>query len=73
MIAVESETIAKIGYDINTSTLRIEFVSGGTYDYSKVDADTAASLIFARSHGKYFHARIRGKDCFPFRKVEVAS
>ena len=40
---VDSSTIERIGYDANSSTLRIEFKSNRTYDYSNVPENVLMS------------------------------
>lgn len=53
---VDSSTIERIGYDSNSSTLRIEFKSNRTYDYSNVPESVFDELRSASSVGSY-HAR----------------
>ncbi len=59
MIPVSSSDIASIGYD--GSTLHILFNSGGLYAYYNVPESVYNGLMNASSHGKYFHANIRGR------------
>ena len=59
MIPVSSSDIASIGYD--GSTLHIRFHSGGLYAYYNVPASIYNGLMSAGSHGRYFHAHIRGR------------
>jgi len=60
--SVESSSIKAIGHDPKTRTLRIEFHSGGVYDYPNVGADEHKNLIEAESKGKHFHRFVRGRD-----------
>lgn len=53
---VESSNIERIGYDSNSSTLRIEFKSNRTYDYSNVPEGVFNELRSASSVGGY-HAK----------------
>ncbi|SDO22059.1 KTSC domain-containing protein [Polaromonas sp. JS666] len=53
---VDSSTIERIGYDPNSSTLRIEFKSNRTYDYFNVPENVFNELRSASSVGSY-HAR----------------
>lgn len=53
---VDSSHIERIGYDFNSSTLRIEFKSNRTYDYSNVPENVFNELRDAPSVGSY-HAR----------------
>jgi hypothetical protein len=59
-----SSTIAATGHDAKSETLRIQFHSGGVYDYSGVPAEKHAALRNAASAGKHFHRHIRGKHTF---------
>lgn len=59
MIPVSSSDISSIGHE--GSTLHIRFNSGGLYAYYNVPASTYNSLMSAGSHGKYFHANIKGR------------
>ena len=58
MISVNSSDISSIGYD--GSTLHIRFHSGGLYAYYNVPSSIYNGLMTAGSHGKYFHANIKG-------------
>lgn len=64
---VASSSIRSVGYDEDESVLEIEFESGGIYRYADVDRETRAELLGARSHGSYFHERIRGQ--YDYRRV----
>lgn len=59
MISVSSSDIASIGYE--GSTLHIRFNSGGLYAYYNVPTTVYNGLMSAGSHGKYFHANIKGR------------
>lgn len=65
--SVVSSNIAAIGYDDESSTLEIEFTSGGIYQYSDVPRGTYDDLMSASSHGIYFHQNIKGQ--YDFEKV----
>ena len=58
---VTSTDIASVGYDESTLTLEIEFVTGSIYQYFDVPSTVHSNLMSASSHGKFFHAEIRGK------------
>ena len=62
-IAVSSSNISSVGYDANSSTLEIEFHSGGVYQYEGVPQSEYDVFIAADSKGKYFNANI--KDRYP--------
>lgn len=66
-IAVNSSNIASVGYDPNSQTLEIEFINGGTYQYSGVPEGIYEGMMGADSKGKYFHANINKK--YPFSKL----
>ena len=65
---VESSNIASIGYDPVTSTLEIEFHSGGIYRYSGVPEDIHHGLMNAGAKGSYFHLNIKNAG-YPYVKV----
>ncbi len=53
---VDSSNIERIGYDLNSSTLRIEFKSNRAYDYFNVPEIVFNELKTASSIGGY-HAK----------------
>ena len=55
MVRVRSSNLVAVGYDSQTSTLRVEFKSG-TYDYYNVPERVHRALMSASSKGTY-HAR----------------
>lgn len=59
MIPVSSSDISSVGYENNI--LCIIFNSGGKYIYHNVPLDVYNSLLSAPSHGKFFHAYIKGR------------
>lgn len=59
MIPVSSSDISSIGYE--NGTLHIRFHSGGLYRYTNVPQSVYNGLMSAASHGKYFHAYIKGR------------
>lgn len=64
---VSSSDIRSIGYDSPTTTLEIEFISGGVYRYSNVPENVFNALMSAGSHGQYFHSYI--KDNYSCERV----
>lgn len=56
---VSSSDIASVGYEEVSSTLEIEFNSGGIYRYLQVPYHVYKELMAAPSHGKYFHRAIK--------------
>ena len=69
--AVESTSIASIGYVRDTKALEIEFRSGAVYRYSGVPEAVHAALLAAKSKGRYFSQHIRGRYDFVQMKVSV--
>ena len=58
---VASSAIKAVGYHPQTGTLRLEFYSGGIYDYAGVTPEKHAALTAAESIGRHFLDHIRGK------------
>ena len=56
---VDSTNIRSIGYEPETGTLEIEFLSGGIYQYFNVPQAVFEELMHAPSHGSYFHRHIK--------------
>ena len=65
---VSSSMIAAIGYDADTETLEVEFVSGSVYRYGGVSQDVNEEFRQAPSKGTYFNRHIKG--AYPFEQVE---
>jgi hypothetical protein len=61
---VSSSNISAIGYETETQTLEIEFLSGGVYQYAGVSVEEYEALMNADSKGKYFHANIKNRYSF---------
>jgi len=71
MHSVISSNIKMVGWE--NKVLRIDFQSGGSYDYARVPEKIFTELMGAPmegiSAGKYFHANIKGK--FKFKKRTI--
>jgi len=67
VVAVESSTIASVGYDFAQELLHLEFCSRAIYHYFGVPAAVHAALLTAPSKGSFFNRAIRGR--FPYRLV----
>ena len=65
MQPVSSSDLSSVCYE--GGTLYIRFNSGGTYRYSGVPESVYRGLMSAPSHGRYFHANIKG--CYPYARV----
>jgi hypothetical protein len=61
--AVQSATLATIGYDSARGILQLEFRSRAVYRYFGVPGPVCDALWAATSKGRYFNLAIRG--CFP--------
>lgn len=61
-----SSNVEKIGYDPDSKTLRVEFVSG-TYEYAGVPSAVFENLKASPSKGRFVNTEIRGK--YGSRKV----
>lgn len=68
MVPVSSSNLESVGYDPDTRILRIQFHSGGLYEYYNVPRYIHAGLMSAASHGEYFHEYIR--DVYSYRKLD---
>ena len=71
IVAVESSTLAAVGYDAGRKLLELEFSSRGVYHYFGVPAAVHQSLLTASSKGTFFNRSIRGR--FPYRRVSECS
>jgi hypothetical protein len=60
MIHVDSSNIEAVGYDVDSSTLQVEFKNGGTYQYFDVPERVFEELRDASSVGAYLAANIKG-------------
>ena len=65
---VSSGSIAAIGYDDDTETLEVEFVSGAVYRYRGVSQDVFEDFRQAPSKGAFFNQHIR--DAYPWEQLE---
>lgn len=59
MTPVKSDSIAAIGHDAATRTLKVQFNNGSTYHYAGVSADQHAALMLSDSKGAHLNAKIR--------------
>jgi hypothetical protein len=67
MQSVISSNISAIGFDKATSTMRVQFNNGGTYDAVATQADFDAFLA-SKSKGKHFNSVL--KKAFTWSKIE---
>ena len=64
---IESSVIVSAGYDPDTNTMDVEFVSGRVYRYFMIPAETFEALTKADSAGRYFNETIRER--FPSQEL----
>ncbi len=67
-IAVESSTIASVGYEAETTTLEVAFHRSGVYQYYGVPAEVFEGLLHASSKGSFFDQMVK-KPGYPYRRV----
>ena len=68
MRLVKSSTVAAIGYDPGTLTLRVAFKNGATYDYGFVEPEVAAEVAGASSVGSALNRLVKAPK-YPYRIV----
>jgi hypothetical protein len=66
MQAVESSSVARVGYDHATEEAYVEFHGGGLYAYRGVPLAVYDELLEAKSKGTYVNEEIKPR--FPFRR-----
>lgn len=57
----DSSSIARFKYDVSSTTLTVEFMSGGTYNYFDVPDFVFEDLKNASSRGQFLAQEIKGK------------
>ena len=60
-ISVRSSNIRSVGYDPESSTLEVEFITGSIYQYSNVPESEYEGLMNATSKGKYLNRNIKDR------------
>lgn len=71
VVAVESSTLAAVGYDAGGQLLQLEFRSRAVHHYFDVPATVHRALLSAESKGSFFNRSIRGR--FSYRQVSCRS
>jgi KTSC domain len=66
-VPVESAQLTSVGYDLDSSTLEVEFRKGGIYQYSSISPEMHQQLMSAESIGTFFNTVIRKGDFGPVR------
>lgn len=65
--SVASSNIVSIGYDTDTETLEVEFLSGTIYQYFNVPQNMYDQLNQAGSKGRFLNTYI--KKAYPYSRV----
>lgn len=65
--SVASSNIASIGYDADTDTLEVEFLSGAIYQYYNVPQNMYDQLMQAGSKGRFLNTYI--KNAYPYSRL----
>ena len=58
-VQVSSSAVATVGYDQQSRTLEVEYVSGEVYRYLDVDPARVLALLEAESIGRFVNERIK--------------
>ena len=66
-IAVDSSSVARVGYDAGTFELEIEFRNGRSYRYQKVPIAAYRLLLRAPSIGEFVNKQIKPR----FQAIEI--
>ena len=64
---VASSNVVAIGYDTQTQTLEVEFMSGWVYQYYGVPEVLHQQIMQASSKGQFLHQYI--KNAYPYSRV----
>jgi hypothetical protein len=67
---VTSSNLKAVGYDENTRTLEVEFLSGKVFQYADVPPQSHQSMMAADSPGSFFQKYIR--QAYAAMEVEQA-
>lgn len=67
LIPVSSSSIAGVGYDPHTETLRLKFQNGSVYEYNGAPPIEYAEFMKAPSFGSYFNRNIRNN--YPYDRI----
>ena len=59
--------VRSVGYDSQTQTLEVEFLSGWVYQYYGVPAHVRDRMMEAPSKGRFLNMHIR--DSYPYSRV----
>lgn len=65
--AVNSSSLASIGYSTTQAILEVEFKHGAVYRYLEVSAAVFDAFLAAESKGTFFNSEV--KDCYSYQRV----
>jgi len=69
MIDVSSSLLSKIGYDITTGRLYVEFSNRAVYSYENVTPEMYSEMRHSDSVGEYFTKNIKKRpDDYPYKR-----
>lgn len=72
MVPVKSSAITQVGYDEQTSTLRILFRAGFAYEFYVVPRRVFEAFLEAESKGRFFDEELRDGP-YSWRRLEESS
>ena len=68
LVDVKSSNVAKVGYDVESEQLVVQFKAGGIYAYDSVPPGIHQQTTTAESIGRFFHKEI--KDLYKTTKLK---
>lgn len=69
-VPVVSSQISQLGHDAVSSTMRVVFTNGSTYEYANVSRELFEELLAAPSVGSHFSKVIKkNHGTYPFTKI----
>ncbi len=67
-ISVESSSLTRLKYAVDTMELLVEFKGGAQYIYQKIPSDLFLGLMTADSIGSAFHKLVK-IQAYPYEKI----
>lgn len=68
MRAVDSTSIASVGYEQHTGILTVEFKTGSVYRYFEVPRGVYDAFLAADSKGRFFMSNVRNRYRYERRR-----
>jgi len=65
--SVASSNVSSVGYDENTQTLEVEYLTGAIYQYYNVPQNIYEGMMDSPSKGRFLNLYI--KDYYPYSRV----